>query len=74
MGMPSSQEVTQLLRAWGAGDKAALEDLVPVFRAELRRLARHYMANERPGHVLQTTALIKAWLLKELNRKKCCEA
>ena len=64
MGMPSSPEVTQLLRAWGAGDEAALEDLVPVVRGELRRLARHYMANERPGHVLQTTALINEAYLR----------
>ncbi len=69
MGMPSSQEVTQLLRAWGAGDKAALEDLVPVVRAELRRLARHYMANERPGHVLQTTALINEAYLRLIEWK-----
>ena len=69
MGTPSSQEVTQLLRAWGAGDKAALEDLVPVVRAELRRLARHYMANERPGHVLQTTALINEAYLRLIEWK-----
>ena len=69
MGMPSSQEVTQLLRAWGAGDEAALEDLVPVVRAELRRLARHYMANERPGHVLQTTALINEAYLRLIEWK-----
>jgi RNA polymerase sigma factor (TIGR02999 family) len=58
MGTPASQEITQLLQAWSGGDQAALEELVPLVRTELRRLARHYMGNERQGHVLQTTALV----------------
>ena len=45
METPSSQEITQLLQAWSGGDQAALEELVPLVRAELHRLARHYMAN-----------------------------
>src|SRR6185295_1260407 len=57
--MASSQvEVTQLLLDWGNGDKAALDKLVPVVYQELRRLARHYMRRERPGHTLQTSALV----------------
>ncbi len=52
MGLSSSQEITHLLKAWNAGDEAALERLVPVVRAELNRLARHYMSKERPGHLL----------------------
>ncbi|MEK6300086.1 MAG: sigma-70 family RNA polymerase sigma factor [Acidobacteriota bacterium] len=57
--MTSSQsEVTQLLREWGNGDKAALDLLVPVVYQELRRLARYYMSRERPGHTLQTSALV----------------
>jgi RNA polymerase sigma-70 factor, ECF subfamily len=51
-------DVTQLLVAWGKGDPAALEELTPVVYDELRRLARHYMANERTGHTLQATALV----------------
>jgi RNA polymerase sigma factor (TIGR02999 family) len=51
-------EVTQLLLAWGKGDPAALEALTPVVYDELRRLARHYMGNERVGHTLQATALV----------------
>jgi len=59
----SIAEVTQLLRAWGAGDRAALERLVPLVDAELRGLAGHYMRGQSPGHVLQTTALVnEAWL------------
>lgn len=57
--MPSSQiEVTQLLLDWGNGDKAALDELVPVVYQELRRLAGYYMRRERPGHTLQTSALV----------------
>jgi RNA polymerase sigma-70 factor, ECF subfamily len=51
-------DVTQLLVKWGKGDPAALEELTPVVYEELRRLARHYMANERTGHTLQATALV----------------
>src|SRR5271157_2043975 len=58
-----SVDVTRLLRAWGAGDEAALDQLTPVIYAELRRRAHSYMKNERPGHTLQTTALAnEAWM------------
>jgi RNA polymerase sigma factor (TIGR02999 family) len=52
------QGVTQLLRAWSEGDERALERLLPLVEAELRRLARAYMYRERRGHTLQTTALV----------------
>ena len=58
MNTPVPGQVTELLRAWGDGDQAALEQLVPIVEAELRRLARAYMARERRGHTLQTTALV----------------
>jgi RNA polymerase sigma factor (TIGR02999 family) len=52
-----------MLHAWSAGDQTAVNKLTPLVEAELRRLARHYLRRERPGHVLQTTALInEAWL------------
>lgn len=54
----SPNEVTELLIKWSKGDKAALDELMPAIHSELRRLARRYMARERPGHTLQTTALI----------------
>jgi RNA polymerase sigma factor (TIGR02999 family) len=61
-GEPSA-DVTRLLRAWGRGDEAALDQLTPVIYAELRRRAHSYMKNERPGHTLQTTALAnEAWM------------
>jgi RNA polymerase sigma factor (TIGR02999 family) len=55
---PSAHEVTQLLRAWSGGDQEALEKLTPLVYEELHRAAHRYMAQERRGHTLQTTALI----------------
>ena len=52
------QDVTQLLRAWSRGEASALEKLLPLVYADLRRRARRYMARERPDHSLQTTDLI----------------
>jgi RNA polymerase sigma factor (TIGR02999 family) len=56
--------ITQLLIAWGNGDPAALEALAPEIQKELHRLAAHYMAGERPGHVLQATALVNEAFLR----------
>ena len=58
MPTPDSHEITRLLLAWGEGDPAALEQLMPLVYSELRRLAQGYMRRERAGHTLQTTALI----------------
>jgi RNA polymerase sigma factor (TIGR02999 family) len=58
MATASPGAVTQLLRAWSNGDEAALERLIPLVEAELRRLARGYMRRERRDHTLQVTALI----------------
>ena len=55
---PPPAHVTALLVAWGGGDDAALEQLMPLVHTELRRLARREMSRERPGHTLQTTALV----------------
>lgn len=52
------EEVTELLQAWSQGDPAAFDQLAPTVYSELRRLARHYMARERPDHTLQPTALV----------------
>ena len=63
MTVLSPHEVTLMLQAWAEGDQGALEKLTPLVEAELRRLAHHYLAQERQGHTLQTTALInEAWL------------
>jgi len=54
----TTQDVSTLLRAWSGGDQNALEKLTPIVYEELHRLARRYMKRERPGHSLQTTALV----------------
>jgi RNA polymerase sigma factor (TIGR02999 family) len=51
-------DVSGLLRAWGEGDRNALEKLTGIVYEELRRLARRYMRGEKAGHSLQTTALV----------------
>ena len=60
----SPQEVTQLLAAWGNGDRTALDKLFPLVHAELRRIAQRQMSQERPGHTLQATALVNEAYLK----------
>jgi RNA polymerase sigma factor (TIGR02999 family) len=60
----SPKGVTELLRAWSDGDDDALERLMPVVEAELRRLARGYMARERREHTLQPTALVNEVFLR----------
>jgi RNA polymerase sigma factor (TIGR02999 family) len=59
-----SRNITRLLIAWGRGDEAALNALAPHIQGELHRLASHYMAGERPGHVLQATALVNEAYLR----------
>ena len=56
-------DVTQLLARWAEGDRAALDALMPVVYAELRKIADAYLRRERTGHTLQPTALVhEAWL------------
>jgi RNA polymerase sigma factor (TIGR02999 family) len=64
MADPSTLEITQLLIAWNNGDQAALERLTPLVHGELHRLAKRYMAGERKGHILQTTALVNEAYLR----------
>ncbi len=59
-----ANEITQLLLAWGAGEQEALQKLAPLVYAELHNLARRYMAGERVGHTLQTTALVNEAYLR----------
>ncbi len=54
----SSSQVTELLGRWRGGDREALDALMPLVYAELRRVANHYLRNERSGHTLQSTALV----------------
>jgi RNA polymerase sigma factor (TIGR02999 family) len=69
MTRPAPDEVTQLLVAWGNGNQAALEKLMPLVYEELRRLAHHYMRREHPGHTLQTTALVNEAYFRLVDQK-----
>ena len=64
-----SAEVTGLLKAWSSGDETALDRLSSVVYEELRRMARRYMRNERPGNTLQTTALVNEVYLRLVDVK-----
>lgn len=63
-------DVTGLLHAWKAGDARALDLLIPLLREELHRIARHHMAAQRPGHTLQTTALLHEAYLRLVDAKR----
>lgn len=68
--MSGPTPVTRLLRAWSGGDAEALGELMPLVEAELRRLARNYMAGERPGHSLQATALVNEAFLRLIDARQ----
>ena len=65
-------DATTLLLAWRQGDQAALNQLVPLVYDELRHLARRYLAGQRPGHTLQTTALVHEAYLQLVNCQQVC--
>jgi len=58
MSERSNPDLTRLLQSWSNGDQQALDELTPFVYRELHRLAAHYMAGEKQGHTLQTTALV----------------
>ena len=64
MTTPAPPNVTQMLLAWGEGDEAAREALIPIVYDQLRRIARHHLRQERPGHTLQATDLINEAYLR----------
>ena len=70
MAATSPQEVTGLLLAWSEGEQTAFEKLVPLVYAELRRVAHRYMGRERPGHSLQTTALVNEAYLRLIDARR----
>jgi RNA polymerase sigma factor (TIGR02999 family) len=67
---PAPEEVSRLLRAWSEGDRAALDQLMPLVYDELRRMARNYMTRQKAGHTLQTTALIHEAYLRLADQKE----
>ena len=69
MATPSRTDVTALLVNWSDGDQEALNKLMPLVYDELRRLASRHLRHERPGHTLQTTALVHEAYLKLVDQK-----
>jgi RNA polymerase sigma factor, TIGR02999 family len=61
-------EITELLKDWNNGDTQALEKLIPLVDQELRKIAHSYMRKEKPGHILQTTALVHEALMKLIRK------
>lgn len=68
MHTPQSNQVTQLLLDWSRGDRAALDELMPLVYQELRKLAGGYLSSERPDHTLQPTALIHEAYLRMIGK------
>ena len=65
----SPAEITQLLVNWANGDQTALDTLMPMVYTELHRLAHRYMKRERPGHTIQTSALVNEAYLKLIDQR-----
>jgi RNA polymerase sigma factor (TIGR02999 family) len=68
--MTKPEEVTQLLLAWNQGDQSALDQLIPLVYAELRRLAHRYMAKEQRQNTMQTSALVNEVYLKLIDSSR----
>ncbi|HLJ49440.1 MAG TPA: sigma-70 family RNA polymerase sigma factor [Bryobacteraceae bacterium] len=64
----NAQDITQKLLQWGKGDRESLNELALQVEDELRRIARKHMRRERPGHTLQTTALLNEAYLRLINQ------
>jgi RNA polymerase sigma-70 factor (ECF subfamily) len=70
LGDAARGDITALLEAWREGDQTALEKLTPIVYKELHRLAGRYMRGERPGHSLQTTALVNEAYMRLVDYKR----
>lgn len=66
----SSQQITHLLLAWGEGDASALDALMPMVYNELRKVAARHLRRLRPGHTLQTTALVNEAYLRLIDSSR----
>jgi RNA polymerase sigma factor (TIGR02999 family) len=67
--MPQTHQITDLLRAWSKGDSEALEKAIPLVDHELKKIAHAYLRNEKPGHTLQTTALVNEAVMRLLGKE-----
>lgn len=61
---PDQGQITELLNRWSQGDKRALDEVMPLVYEDLRRLSQYYLQNERPGHTLQSTAVVNEVYLR----------
>lgn len=68
--MSTSHSVSHLLDQWNNGDREALDKLMPLIYEELRKMAKRYMNQQKPGHTLQTTALIHEAYLRMVKQKE----
>ena len=68
--MAVREEVTGLLAAWSDGDRGALDRLVPLVERELQSMARRYLRREKPGHTLQTAALVNEAYLRLVDQRR----
>jgi len=66
----ATPQITKPLREWNDGKREALDDMLPLIEGELRRMAHRYMSKERPGHTLQTTALVNEAYLRLVDQDK----
>jgi len=66
----NANDISRLLRAWSEGDQSAVQGLTAIVYEELRRLAHYYMQRERPGHTLQTTALVNEAYIRLVDYKR----
>jgi RNA polymerase sigma factor (TIGR02999 family) len=69
-GDPAPDSATQLLLAWSAGDRQALDQMLPLVYDELHRLAAQYLGRERSDHTLQPTALVNEAYLRLINQRR----
>ena len=67
--MNQNPKITGMLREWSGGNREALEELMPLIYDELHRQASRSLSKERPGHTLQTTALINETYLKLIDQR-----
>ena len=68
--MERANHITQLLQSWNRGDQDAMDELMPLVFDELHKVAQRYMSGERPGHTLQTTALVNETYMRLVNSQE----
>lgn len=70
MATPGSKDITTLLLEWGSGKRDALQELTPLVYDQLRQLASRALGRERPGHTLQSTALVHEAYLRLIDQDR----